>query len=289
MRITNEIDGLRSLSQVLTPTSLRKIAHGNDISSIDYRLKKHITGSKGKSYGDLLHSMYKALVANYRNEYIYKNTILNRKVLREYSLKETVVLDEFKIGASLADFVLINGEIRIYEIKTELDSLTKLKKQIIDYQKIATKIYVVCSDKHFDVLMNEFGNSAIGIIKFTKGGRLIEKKVAQNSLSHLNVEAIFKTLRKPEYLNIIKEAYNAIPNVPNTEIFSQCLELCRSMPKKRFYSLALNQLKTRTINCPDILNSKDVPSEFKYLCNSLNFSKQEYENLFSFLNSKITR
>ncbi len=80
--------------------------------------------------------MYFVLKNSYRNEYYFKNTLFNQLV-KHYGLENSVVLDEFKIGGSIADFVFLNGEARVYEIKTAFDDLSKLKKA-------GVRLYAVC-------------------------------------------------------------------------------------------------------------------------------------------------
>lgn len=70
---------------------------------------------------------------DYRNEYYYKNTLLNKLLIGKHSVNTTSALTEVNINKSKADFVLINGKAVVYEIKTELDNLDRLECQIMDY------------------------------------------------------------------------------------------------------------------------------------------------------------
>ncbi len=53
----------------------------------------------------------------YRNEYFYKNTILNKLLLGRHSINTTTALSEMPIGKSIADFILLNGKGVVDEIK----------------------------------------------------------------------------------------------------------------------------------------------------------------------------
>lgn len=139
-------DSFRSLSNIFTPSNFRNIVVNSSLEKTISRIKKHKIGEKPRSIEMLLKHFYRDLENNYRNEYVFKNALLNHKLLAEHCLSDTVVLNEFRIGSSIADFVLLNGEIRVFEIKTDLDGFDKLSKQISDYQKVANRVYVVASN-----------------------------------------------------------------------------------------------------------------------------------------------
>ncbi|MBU5889902.1 sce7726 family protein, partial [Vibrio cholerae O1] len=77
-----------------------------------------------------------------RNEYFYKNTLLNKLLLGKHSLNTTTAITEIPINKSKADFILINGKAVVYEIKTGLDSFERLESQIEDYFKAFVNVYV---------------------------------------------------------------------------------------------------------------------------------------------------
>ncbi|WP_350293202.1 sce7726 family protein [uncultured Croceitalea sp.] len=133
MEITTEISKIRSLSQIISPANFKKIVRKGDCYSTFYKIKKYTTVTDSTTNLDAINFIYKSLLKNYKNEYVYKNILTNKLLLKKYSLRKTIALNEFNIGKSIADFVLLNGEARVYEIKTELDNLEKLDKQVLDY------------------------------------------------------------------------------------------------------------------------------------------------------------
>lgn len=82
------------------------------------------------------------------------------------------------------------------EIKTDLDGLDKLEKQLSDYRQFADFGYIVTSSKYIDKLLLDYSSSTIGVIEFTQRNTFKEHKKAEsnNRFNHLT---IFKTLRKP--------------------------------------------------------------------------------------------
>lgn len=282
------LDSLRSLSEIFTPSNFNRVVRFNDFSTTEKKLKKHYYDEViNKNYKKVLSELYVLLQNEYRNEYLYKNGLLNQYLLKKYSLSTTSVFSEFKIGNSIADFVLLNGNAKVFEIKTDLDSLDKLEKQINDYVQFADLVYIVTSSKHLQKIISDYSNSTIGVIEFTRRNTFKEHKKAESNKNTFCHSVLFKTLRKTEYLEIIDEYFEFIPNIPNTKIFKVCLEMLSEIDVSEFQKMTFNQLKKRKIKCPNLLESKKTPVELKQICYSLDFSKEEYNYLFSFLNKTI--
>src|SRR5690606_28537435 len=98
---------------------------------------------KPETIGQLLASAYQSLLREYRHEYLYKSALLNQYVLRQHSLDDTILLNEFRIGKSVADAVLINGTNKVFAIKPELDSPDRLTTQLADYYKAFSELYLI--------------------------------------------------------------------------------------------------------------------------------------------------
>lgn len=287
MNLVRNNESLRSLSQIFTPSAIRKVVKNFEFESHKTKVRKHLEYIDSTNFTEVIKFVYERLEANYRNEYVYKNTLLNQKLLDEHKLDDTVVLDEFRVGSSIADFVLLNGEVRIFEIKTELDGFEKLTKQIEDYQKFADKVFIVISHKSSKKIFETYKNSPLGIISYTNEGKLETTKEAVSFTDNFTHATIFKTLRKSEYLSIIKELFGFIPKVPNTLIFKECLSLVNNIEVKEFQKLAFDKLKQRNLRCSELLKSEQTPKELKHICYTLNLSDDEYKNLYNYLNTKI--
>lgn len=283
MEISRNISEIRSLAQILSLANFKKIIRDKDYSATFYRIQRYIKLEKNTTNLEAINQIYNSLLRNYKNEYVYKNILINKLLLKKYSLKNTIALSEFNIGNSIADFVLLNGEAGVYEIKTELDGLEKLDKQLLDYARFADKVYVVSSSKHIPNLLTRYYNSNIGIIELTRRNALKTiKEPIKNNLS-FNYEVLFKTLRKDEYLGLIKVFFGFVPNVPNTQIFRECLNLAKNIEIKEFQKLVVQKLKFRNISNPNSFKEKSIPEPLKHICYSLDFSEKEYQELDSFL------
>jgi len=201
------IQNLRILSQIFSPSMFEKIIRGQDTLSFIKKINKHFQSQKiNHTNLEIIKVVYKALQKDYRCEYIYKNNLL-LDIIKRYRLDNTLTLNELKIGSSKADLVMLNGVIRIFEIKTELDGFSKLSKQISDYQKFADEVYVVTDEKYAQKIKIEYANTNVGIIVFNKNNKLIDEKKASNNDENLDFKTIFKILRKQEYLDFVMICY----------------------------------------------------------------------------------
>lgn len=66
---------------------------------------------------------------NHRNEYFYKNTLLNKLLLGVHKPTTTVALTEIPIAKSKADFVLINGKRDVPLNQAAIDAILDLRAE----------------------------------------------------------------------------------------------------------------------------------------------------------------
>lgn len=275
---------LRVISKIFSTAMFKRIVREDDSSLFQRRLDKYLDTSYTTNL-DAIQHVYSALLKNYRCEYIYKNK-LTLDIIKKYGLRNTLLLDELKISSSKADLVMLNGAIKVYEIKTELDSFDKLSKQIEDYQKFAEIIYIVVDIKSSKKICNVYEHTNIGIIALDSQNKFKIIKEANVDKTNFDFDTIFKILRKQEYLDLVKLNFDYIPDVPNTIIYRACYDLLSKLDVEVFQKQVLNKLKNRKLTSPNFLKSSNTPPELKHICNSLNFNEKEYVKLYNFLKSK---
>jgi len=84
------------------------------------------------------------LMAYYPGERVIKYHLVKNNLQNE----DEVTIFEMYVDSSRVDIGRINGESHAYEIKTELDSLNKLTKQIDDYSKVFEYEHVVVHERY---------------------------------------------------------------------------------------------------------------------------------------------
>jgi hypothetical protein len=290
MAATKEIQSIRSLSALYSGSMFRKILNDGTLCAIEPRVRKHkgilTDNKKPVSLGLLLEALYELMTTSYCNEYIYKNSVLN-ELLKRYSLSSTTLLDEFKVGKSVADLVLINGETKVFELKTDLDTLSRLENQLNDYRKAIEKIYIVASQKYINYMLDKYSESDFGIIELRDGIDLHFHKEALPNKLYFEHEIIFKMLRKNEYSHILRDKFGYLPDVPNTLYYKECLELSCQIDVIEFQSLAFSKLKERKLRIPEIFTDSVIPKSLRFLCHTLDLEKGQYASFLNLLNQKI--
>lgn len=237
------------------------------------------------TYAEYFDQAYLSLTKHYRNEYLYKNALLNRRLLGVHSINTGVALSEIPIEGSVADFILINGKAVVYEIKTELDDFSRLLTQLEDYYQAFQHVYVVTAESMEERLKNILKDSPAGIILFRKNGNF--SKPVKESIQHtakLNHVALFKLLRKKEYLDLTKELFSSIPNVKPVFLFDACLERFKEVEINTAYQAVMKQLKKRNIK--EKTSFKKIPESIKSLVYFEDLTKREYEKLNLLLKSR---
>jgi hypothetical protein len=284
---------LKTTSSVFSNSVFNKIINDQDIEVIEKKALKyqsHNLSNELHTYNDFFDHLYNSMLKSYRSEFIYKNEIINKILLGKYSLNTATVLNEFRIGKSIADLVMLNGTSIVYEIKTEYDSPERLLSQIYEYRKSFMNVIVVThhsvADKYEDFL-SKHDLRNIGLLVLTSRNTLTERIKPIEDSEFLDVSYMFKCLRKGEYSRLIKKYYGYIPDVPNTRLFKACLKLAQEIEKKDFHNLMFSYLKNRTINEKKVVSSREIPTFLKHISICSNFKKKDLEKINSFLNKNL--
>lgn len=99
---------------------------------------------------------------------------LDDKIIREAlkirlnQYKDCYVFEEFTVpsGKARADLVAVNGHFTGYEIKSDFDSFQRLASQVVEYDKVFEKNYIVVGEKYSKTIKNHIPDYW-GIIKVT--------------------------------------------------------------------------------------------------------------------------
>ena len=162
----------------------------------------------------------------------------------KHSLKTSQVLTEFRIGKNKADIIILNGTSTVYEIKSEYDSFLRLNRQISSYSKAFEFVNIVTSPSQTEKALNQLPEN-IGILSFTKRNTISTVRKPKSNIENIDLSILFESLRKEEYLQIIKTYYGNIPKVPNTKIFNECKMLYCDIPIEKAIKLTFEVLKKR--------------------------------------------
>lgn len=278
-----ETNKMSNLNRIFTRNMLRHFMDGKTDNVYATVVKRYICNPNQKKNRQLISEIYCELKNNYRNEYFYKNTLLNKLLLGVHSINTTTALTEVPIAKSKADFVLINGKAVVYEIKTELDNLERLSSQIDDYYKAFDHVAVVTFEKNLLQLQKVLDSidKPVGIYVLRKNGKLGMIQKPQRYIEDLNKEIIFKLLRKNEYENIITHYYGYLPEVSQFKYYTACKQLFLEIPLEESYLYVLKILKKRMqLEKQEFVK---VPYELKFLAYFMELKYDDYQKLETFL------
>ncbi|PKD43698.1 sce7726 family protein [Rhodohalobacter barkolensis] len=288
--IQNSVDNNLSISGIFSNSHFKRVITNGKSNFIDAKIDKYIQFlelNEGATRKDALKAMYSYLLSEYRCEYVYKNFITKKILLGRHSLNTSTLLNEFRVGSSLADLVLINGKSVVYEIKTELDTPERLEDQLADYRKTFTHIYLVTHHSLIEKYLSILKDEEVGLIALTNNFTLSEVREAKKETRYLDITTMFKSLRKEEYSNIIESEYGEVPDVPNMYYFKECLKLAEQMPPKHFHKLMTTELKKRKPKETTPFKENLLPEYLNSVCMAIDPTANQYDRLFQFLNTKI--
>lgn len=222
----------------------------------------------------------------YRNEHVYKSLIVNKILLGRHSLRTATLVNEFAVGNSCVDTVIINGEATAYEIKTELDSSAKLNKQITDYRRVFRKINVVVHESMVANYSELLTDTDVGLLALTSRHNLSVRKFAKSNTSNLDVTTMVKSLRKSEYTEILVRHFGSSPSVPSTQHFSRCLDMALSIDPVIYQGYFEDALRARKPREPSLaLDTPCHPLRYVYL--QLDPAPSHYERIDRWLRGTV--
>lgn len=270
------------LNRFFSKSMLEETLLGHNSSCYGEIIKRYAIDQNGTN-GDIISTIYSILSSQYRNEYFYKNTLLNNLIVKKHKLYTTKVLTELPINKSIADFVTLNGKAVAYEIKTELDNLERIESQVNDYYKCFPYVCIVTCEFHLEKVKELFAGTNVGIYWFSKRNSIKIEQEPKADWSHLDHCAIFKLLRKYEFENIVKKYFKELPKVSQFEYYSECYKMFLNIDLDHIMKELLVVLKQRC--CIQIEKFEHVPLELKMLVYQSNYSDENYSKLETFLNA----
>ena len=189
----------------------------------------------------------------------------HKKILRrQHAQKDTLVIDELGLnhGKCRADIAVVNGHLIGYEIKSNNDSLRRLKNQVESYNSVFDKISVVVGDRHINSIQIHIP-AWWGVIVSVRGPRgavnfdLIRKAKTNKSIDQISIAQL---LWRDEVIEILQK--NKVPNrilrQPRAVLYEylvSILNICELRTAVRDYFK-----KRKNWRCPE------SPSQYDDLC-----------------------
>lgn len=247
------VDSSRAINRVFTRKVMCDLLHGKQNDIFNCVVQQYIHEPESKNHGEIIREIYAHLGKQQRNEYYYINTLLNKLLDGVHNVNTTTAFSQIHIGHSIADFIMINGEGRVYEIKSDLDNFNRLYNQLSDYYRAFSKVSVLTSihelEKVKQVLssFDDFGE-AVGIYVLSEQSTIFNKERSREPVEfndRLDHADIFKLLRKREYENVLIRYFGEKPHADPVFQFKICLDYFKKIPILDAQMLAYQEMKKR--------------------------------------------
>ena len=264
---TYDANSFRLLAKVFTRPVFASLARSGDYAPLGFLEGREISFSDRSNILTLSHwfdSMWHKLSMSYRNEYVYKNELATRLIFKRHSPKTAGFQLELGVGRSIVDVAIANGTSTAYEIKTEFDTSKRLKSQTSDYLKVFDKVYVVTHPAHVERYLRDL-DPRVGLIVLSKETSLTPYREAINNEKNVDARAIFRCLRRNEYLHAINMLFGETPDLPNGLIAHYCEGLFSSLPPEVAHAIFVSALRKRTTDIGTVGYINQLPMSLRAL------------------------
>jgi hypothetical protein len=280
-----QINQLRDYSSLFSRNEVKNLLKG-DFKSINYKIERYDQNwlkSNKVTYLDYLKYVYSILSQNYQNEYVFKNEFLNEWLISEVGDNDSKVFSEFRVGNAVADLAMFNGKSKIFEIKTELDSDSRLSMQIENYSKAFNQIFLIVPESKLTIYQKYDSN--VGLITFDKSrsNTFILQRDAK-TITEIDRSVLMQILHSKEYKAIVENYFGKLPDITSFNQFNICSELIKGIPTKELNILFIDQIKMRG-------NSNQLSSryykEFNQLFLAFKMNKMEKVRMIEILKTPL--
>jgi len=243
----------RAINRVFTHGVISDLINTGNNDVFDYVVKRYVNDPNNKTHGELFSEIYSHLEKEKRNEYYYLNTLLNRILVGIHSVNTTTALSQIRIGKHIADFIMINGDGKVYEIKSDLDDFDRLHDQLMDYYKAFSMVSVLSTLQEYEkisLLLSKMGvmGESVGVYMLNDSDAFFNRNYRKEPLIFndlLNHNCMFKLMRKCEYENVINKYYKKLPQVKPVFHFRICFEWFMDIPVLEAQKMVMNELRKR--------------------------------------------
>lgn len=275
------------INKIFTVPYFDRMISENSVPESFSKCVKRYIKAEDATIGEAISEIYHFMDCEYRNEYFYKNTILNQLLIKKHDLYNTAALTELPIGDSKADFIMINGRGVVYEIKTDLDNLLRLENQIKDYYKVFSYVYVVVGNKQLSHVKEFLKDQKVGIYELTASGKLICRKKALCNKENLSYEAMFQVLRKAEFESILLKHFHKLPEVNSFQYYRECQKWLERVNIITLQKDVMKCLKARTLMLVENKLEEKVPYELRFYAYFSKKINSDYQEIDTFWNERM--
>jgi len=241
----------------------------------------------GERVADLFDAAFSLLKREgYRHEYIYKAALTHNILLGKYSLRTAAMLNEFRVGECKADLAILNGTAKVYEVKSERDSLSRLDRQVAAYATVFAQVYVIAAENHVNAVIASVPED-VGILRLNSRYQIQTLREAADRTERTSPPAIFDSIRTDEARRILISQGVSIPAVPNTELSAALRRLFVQLDARTAHEGMVQVLK-RTRNLLPLSDLvSELPNSLQTAALSVPLRKLDHARLVAAVNAPL--
>jgi hypothetical protein len=283
-------DQLAAISRLFSSTVIREMARKGK-SPLFARLARQSLLVHSLSPSDRVYHLFDSAFAllkrkGYRDEYIYRAALTHNILFGRHSLNTASMLNEFRVGDCKADLAILNGTATVYEIKSERDSLSRLKRQIASYATVFAQVYVIAADEHVDAVIAAVPPS-IGVLRLDHRQYIVRVREAADRTANTSPAAIFDAIRTTEARMILEWQGMTIPTLPNTVLSAALRKLFMELDPRAAHEGMVRVLK-KTRNLLPLSNLvAQLPSSLQAAALSVPIRRLDHERLVAAVNTPL--
>ncbi len=143
------------------------------------------------------------------NDSVIRKNFHFKKLQSQHADKNTLVIEELGLnhGKNRADIAVLNGRFIGYEIKSDNDSLRRLRGQIESYNAIFDQVYIVVGERYTDTIQEHLP-PWWGVIKVVNNkNNNVDFKIIRKAQTNKYIEpiSIARLLWRDEALEVLKQ------------------------------------------------------------------------------------
>lgn len=205
--------------------------------------------------GDAFDAAYARLVEDYQCEYVYMSALIKHSLHAEPAAN---ALTGIPVFLSIADVVVAGTNASAFEIKSDLDSFSRLDLQLLSYSRCFENVYIVTSERKAARAIEEVP-SHVGVMTLT-GEAVMLARPATGGYSRLDSGSIFRVLRQPERLAVLQRQCGYLPDVPPARLYRRTAELFSTLTIDRAYTEFVTELRGRDARSRKLARTVGLPA-----------------------------
>ncbi len=148
----------------------------------------------------------------------------------------------FADAARRADFLCINGKVTAFEIKSDVDKVDNIGRQIQDYRQCFDEVYAVTTATHLKTIRNLIPRS-VGLILVEEHSASIIRNARQNMKFNKLYLASF--LCRAELIRLLATFQDITPAVRKLSVFELRKYTAQKVSMKNLKTMSLHKLKEK--------------------------------------------